>query len=395
MTTRAGWIGAVAVLATPPMVKLTAPDATSGDFFAWAVAIDDRTAVIAAREDDAPHEDSGSVHVFTGRSPHAMLTPIDADPRDRFGWSVAIDGGFAVIGARLDDDADNDAGSAYVFALDDGQWLERTKLTAPDAEADDAFGWSVAISGKRIAIGAPLKPPGGVVYIFEATHRLWRVTARIEPPAHTARLFGTSLALVGDVLVVGDEGDVQQAVGSGAAYIYDLASNHAPVRLVGDHDGDTDGIAFGRDVALHGNVIVVGAPRDNSGGGRWSGAAYVFEAGARTARLTASDSSAWDELGHAVAIHGTTILAGAPGDDDDGFGSGAVYVYRRSATTGTTGVTWTAATETLKLTAPDAAEDDRFGWSLALDATTALIGAPHESDAGFWAGAAYLVSLDD
>ena len=134
--------------------KLIASDAAGGDFFGGSVAISGESVVVGAFNDDDTASDSGSAYVFqrsgTTWSQEAKLTASDAALSDFFGFSVAISGDTAVVGAHLDDDAGGDSGSAYVFQRSAGVWSEQQKLTASDAALADEFGFSVAISG-----GAP------------------------------------------------------------------------------------------------------------------------------------------------------------------------------------------------------------------------------------------------
>ncbi len=143
---------------------------------------------------------------------------------------------------------------------------------------------------------------------------------------------------------------------------------------------------FGRSVAIAGDTVVVGTPRDDEAG-RSSGAAYVFTRSGTTwaqeAKLTASDAAAKDRLGRRVAIAGDTVVVGAAGDDDAGSSSGAAYVFTRSSTT------WT---EAAKLTASDGAAGERSGRSVAIAGDTVVVGTPRDDEAGSTSGAAYVFS---
>ena len=157
------------------MAKLTASDAATGDAFGSSVAIDGDTIVVgASRKDDQ----TGAVYVFRttdGGATYdelAKLTASDAAEGDRFGWSVAIDGGTIVVGTPYDDDAGLTSGSAYVFLTTDGgaTYGQVAKLTASDGAASDYFGYSVAISGGTVVVGAYWDDDGGYssgsVYVF-------------------------------------------------------------------------------------------------------------------------------------------------------------------------------------------------------------------------------------
>jgi len=145
----------------------------------------------------------------------------------------------------------------------------------------------------------------------------------------------------------------------------------------------TDGAAgdwFGRSVALHGNIAIVGARRDDDNG-RNSGSAYLFETttGTQIAKLVPADGAEEDSFGWSVAIGGTTTIVGAPEDDDNGPNSGSAYLFDV-----TTGI------QIAKLLPTDGAAADSFGESVALDGTTAIVGACRNDDNGANSGSAYL-----
>ena len=108
------------------MAKLTASDATADDAFGWRVAIDGDVIVVVAVYDDDAGSSSGSIYVFrtsdggANYGQVAKLTASDAASGDKFGWSVAIDGSTIVVGASGDEDGGSASGSAYVFRTTDG-----------------------------------------------------------------------------------------------------------------------------------------------------------------------------------------------------------------------------------------------------------------------------------
>ena len=144
------------------------------------------------------------------------------------------------------------------------------------------------------------------------------------------------------------------------------------------------GDRFGTSVTLDGDTVLVGAPYDDDGGSD-SGSAYVFTrsgtAWSLQAKLTAGDAAAGDGFGTSVALDGDTALVGAYGDDDSGSASGSTYMFTRSDS---------AWIQQGKLTAGDAAADDGFGGSVALDGDTALVGAYEDDDGGSGSGSAYV-----
>ena len=160
--------------------KLTASDAAGSDSFGSSVGISGETVVVGAPSDDDGGSNSGSVYLFQYNQGEAdnwvqvsKLSAFDGDPHDGFGSSVSIDGHSVVVGAVVDDEAGDRAGSAYVFEGSQGgtgSWGQVNKLTASDAAADDLFGISVGISDGTLVVGARDDDDAGVssgsAYIF-------------------------------------------------------------------------------------------------------------------------------------------------------------------------------------------------------------------------------------
>jgi len=155
------------------LMKLRAPDPRVGDDFGWAVALTDTLAIVAAptRGNDSV-SDRGSVFFYDRATGQLVreIVPADAFSDWRFGESLAVDGDTLVVGAGDAGPFEN-SGAAYVFELSTG--VEQFKLVPRDADAGDRFGASVAIEGGRIAVGAPgddeLGADAGAVYVFSAT----------------------------------------------------------------------------------------------------------------------------------------------------------------------------------------------------------------------------------
>jgi hypothetical protein len=140
--------------------KLLAGDGAAGDYFGASVAVSGNTAIIGAYGDDDKGSGSGTAYVFVRAadgtwSQQAKLTADDGASWDVFGCSVAVSGDTAVIGAYADDDKGSASGSTYVFVrATGGAWSQQAKLTADDGAASDWFGYSVAVSGDTAVIGA-------------------------------------------------------------------------------------------------------------------------------------------------------------------------------------------------------------------------------------------------
>jgi hypothetical protein len=312
----------------------------------------------------------------------AELAPSDAGSSDSFGASVALDGNVAVVGALYNDNANGgDAGAAYVYRFDGVNWTLEAKLLADDGAAADLLGTAVAVDGDVALIGARLDDDAGSgtgsAYVFRYDGTGWTQQAKLTASDGAAEdLFGDAVSLYGDVAVVGALGHDDGGSASGAAYVYRLNGSAwiEEAKLTASDAADEDW--FGASVALHDDVILVGAYGKDDDGSR-SGAAYVFRYdGTRwneETTLTASDAAALDEFGRRVAIDTNTAVVGAPGDDDAGSASGSAYVFSFD------GSSWT---EQGKVTPSDGAAGDSFGSALSISGDWMVIGAPSASLSG-------------
>ncbi len=361
-----------------------ASDGGAGDWFGVSVAIDGDTAIVGAHGDDDRGTDSGSAYVFERVdgvwTEAAKLTAADGQPGDRFGWSVAISGDTAIVGAYLDDSR---RGAAYVFQRVDGVWTEAAKLTAADRQTRDYFGVSVAIAGDTAVVGAYGDDSNrGAAYVFERVGNAWTQVAKLTAADGPGGSFGLSVAISGDMAVVGAMADDDRGTGAGAAYVFERVGNAwTQVAKLTASDGQ-GWDRFGVSVAISGDTAVVGAYRDDND----RGSAYVFEragnAWTQVAKLTASDGQAEDHFGVSVAIAGDTAVVGAYHDDDLGPAAGSAYVFERA------GNAWTQAH---KLTAADGQTNDYFGISVAISGDTAVVGAYGDDNRGYNAGSVYFM----
>jgi len=217
--------------------KLVASDGTAGDGFGWSVSINGDYAIIGigAFLDDY----IGSAYIFkrTGSSwtEEAKLTASDGTTGDHFGWSVSINGDYAIIGALFDDSA---TGSAYIFKRIGSSWTQQAKLLASDGAAGDVFGYSVSISGDYAIIGTDGdESTAGSAYIFKRTGSSWTEEAKLTASdGTTGDQFGWSVSINGDYAIIGAYGDDST---TGSAYVFDTLNKppSAPT-IEGEGNGD-------------------------------------------------------------------------------------------------------------------------------------------------------------
>jgi hypothetical protein len=357
-------------------VKLLASDGAAEDGFGWFVAIDGDRIVVGA-PGAAP---TGAAYVFRRTATNTWvevdkLIASDGAMVDEFGYCVAIDGDHIVIGAP---GVSFDTGAVYVFReTSPDDWTEVTKLYFSDGSSGDLFGWSVAISGDRIAAGAPgYDMASGVVAVFrETSPDTWEETAMLRSSdIEVFDFWGWSVDIDGSTIVFG-------APGYGAACVFHETTldtwEEVDILFPSDSPG---GDGFGVSVAIDGDRIVVGAEAGENNG-EDTGAAYIFRdiggTWSEVAKLTASDGEDLDSFGCSVVIEGDRIVIGAPGDDS---GTGSAYVFRESGLDN-----WS---EVEKLTVSDGETIDYFGYSVAISGSHIVCGADGDSVNGILSGSA-------
>ena len=376
------------VQAGPPwkqVHKMLATDGSEGDVLGDAVAMDGNLAVVGAEFAFGSITNSGAAYVFDLTTGQQLLKLLPDDPgadSDQFGFSVAIEGNIALVGARWDDDNGIDSGSAYLFDVNTGQQL--FKLLPSDGAAGSVFGTSVALSGNIALVGAAGDEENGIasgsVYVFDAT--TGAQLNKLRPlDAASGYGFGFTSSLSGNIAVIGAWGVDDVGENSGAAYIFDVTTGEQLFKL--NASDAASGDLFGNSVAIDGNTILVGAQFHASKGGN-SGAAYVFDAttGEQLYNLSASDASSGSEFGYAVAVNGSTAVISAIADNAKGFRSGSAYVFDVST-----------GGQLYKLIASDGKALSGFGFDVDVQGTVALIGSDLTEDNGKSSGSAYVYHL--
>jgi hypothetical protein len=330
----------------------------------------------------------------------AKLIAGDAEMSDYAGYSVAVDGDTAVVGAYGEDDLGSEAGAAYIFVRDSyGVWSQQQKLTASDGQADDRFGYAVALDGDTAVIGKEswdfFDPPPGAAYVFTRDSAgVWSeqqvLTAFDGEPGD---YFGEAVAVNAETILIGAYGDDDMGTSAGAAYVFvqDSAGIWGLQQKL-TTSSDTSGDYFGRSVDLDGDTAVIAAPGfDYTGSITDSGMAYVYtrdSTGIWTLQdeLIPSDNDFFNQFGKSVAVSGDTVLVGCPNDDQIAYNTGAAYVFTRDST----GI-WT---EQHKLIASDASYYESFGFAVDLDGDSLVVGAYLDDDNGADSGSVYVYTRD-
>lgn len=358
--------------------ELIASDPGGNDHFGVSVDVDGNTAAVGAEFEDTGGSNAGAVYVYTKTGPNWVqqqkVTPNDPSAGKQFGRSVALDGDTLAVGAIGENTF---TGAIYVFTRTAGVWSQQDKLVPSDAGIAKFIGTSVALDGDTIAAGSN----GGQsattsVAVFVRNAGVWSEQALLRASNEgEGDVFGISVAIDGDTVIVGGTGADPAPAGHGSGIAY------AFVRSVTDFWSEqtifihSDAVAddsFGSSVAIDGDTAVIGA-RNHEGGDSNSGAAYIFErvgtAWSETGKLLPGDPAFSGNFGASCDIQGATIVVGAQGNLVGGVNSGAAYVYE------TDGGGWS---EHQKLFHDNPAPIDEFGFSVAFDGTSILVGGRQE-----------------
>ncbi len=382
--------------------RLTATNPNSSDYFGYSVSVSGNTAVIGTHLDDDAGSDAGCAYIFEKVggiwTEIAKLTASDATNNHWFGYSVSISNDLIVVGAYRDN---GDQGAAYVFEQPMGGWVDMTetgKLTASDGAGSDKFGFAVSISNNQIAIGSPEDDDNGTdsgsMYVFEEPVSGWEnmtETAKlVSSDGNGSDLFGYSVSISDNTILVGAHLQDQLGTDAGAAYIFEKpnggwANGNEDAKLTAS-DGSA-GDWFGYSVAISGDDAIIGAYGDNA----QAGSAYIFSKPAGdwvttsiSTKLDSENNSGVDRFGYSVAISDGIAIVGAPYSDNPSNDQGSAFLFQKSDGT------WNHRLGTLVLKVSDGVTDDRAGWSVSISGNTVFSGA--FSATGFDHGAVYVYS---
>jgi len=448
------------------------------DLFGYVVAVsaDGQTVAVSAPyedgsvsggENDNSNLSSGAVYVFTrttsGWTQQAYIKASNAGANDMFGWSLALSdsGDTLAVGAYKEDsnatgvngnqnhDIATDSGAVYVFTRSGGNWTQQAYIKASNTANADNFGRSLALSGNgdTLIVGAPNTDDGGSntgsAYVFTRNSGNWSQQAYLKASnAGVDDRFGWAVAISADggTLAAGAHSEDSSATGingnqsdnsktdSGAVYVFTKTSGNWNQQAYLKASNTGAGDEFGKALALsaNGNVLIVGAPQEDSNStgingdegnnqAADSGAVYVFARSsgnwAQQAYVKASNTGAGDLFGTSVTVtaDGRTMAASASGEDSKSSGingdqtddsypdSGAAYIFVYSPDSST----WN---QQAYLKEPNTDSYDGLGYSIAISANSEILaaGAPlensratgvggdQEDNSGYWNGAVFI-----
>jgi len=377
----------------------TSSNNASGDNFGVRMNMSGETVVVGGIDDSHDSPFSGAAYVFVkvgaGWVQQQKLTATAPVTNQGFAASVAIEGNTIVVGAPGEDDETQPlAGAAYVFIRDGSNWLLQQKLRLPETRTGDAFGTAVGISGDSIVVTAPGDADNnflsGTASVFTRDQNgVWSFQQKFRATDQILdQMYGASVAISGDTVMVGSEylAPIHNA-GIGAVYVYERVGAMWTLTKKLTSSTWRGGYEFGRFLAMDGNVAVISAYHEEHGSNT-RGSLYVFVRDSGEWRqqqklFVKEDLAEWDFFGVGVAIHGTTIVAGNNGADEQ---RGAAYIF-----TADNKLNWSQQT---KLRASDGLIDEHFGTGVATNGSDVLVGATSKAISGPSCGAVYYSSLN-
>ncbi len=382
---------------------LVPPDGYRYDWFGYSVSIsNDRIVIGSPRAGLSGIDETGAAYVFrfeptTGQweFEQKLLGSDDIDGA-YFGISVSISGDVVAVGAS--GQTITTQGATYVFRRDplSSVWSEEEKLFAVSTPYD-FFGYSVCCQGDQLLVGAPtydgLATDAGAAFVYGYDGVSWQPEQTLLAPGGAAYdRFGWSVALSGDVALIGSPGDGGVGISSGSAYFFrygpgtDWAFEQKALSIPA-----VVAETYGSTVALNGNVAVVASSTLN--GPTAIGVADVYRWDSLSAswlleqRLAPSVPFAGTNFGTSAAIGDGQILVGASTGDGLVLETGSVHPFEFEAGSGS----WVE--QPFPLLA-DGAEGDWFGAAVAADGDRVLIGAPHDRVRGQFSGSAVIYERD-
>ncbi len=387
--------------------KLLATDGLAGDFFGQAVAISKDRIAVGAYQYDEPGvaNNLGAAYIFdfnavAGTYDYTQkIIPASGNFNTAFGNSIALDKDTMtpnriLVGASGDDEMGTGAGAAYVFDFNNPTWSQTQKFIQGDGVLNDKFGERVSISGETAVVGAykdqELGVNAGAVYVFNYVNNNWVFSQKLfADDAASGDLFGWAVSVENNRLVVGAQGDEGF---TGSVYVFENdGSSWTQQHKLSASDGAAAD-AFGSDVDISGDRLLVGARFDGTTGGSAAGSAYVFDYDVINnqwdevmPKLTASDGYLNDNFGVSVALDGDYAIIGAWADDDNGSSSGAAYIFNYD------GTNWY---QYPKLLPADIDSGDFFGLDVDIQGQWAIIGAPGDDEMGLTVGSVYVYQID-
>ncbi len=330
------------------VVKITASDARERDRFGYSTDIDaDRAVIGAFRVEHSGFTKAGAAYIYErhqgGPSAWGEVTKLTAsDPRESSGYgiAVAVAGDTVLVGGPRA----GETGSVYVYERDSGgpgAWGEADRLASSSGAAGDRFGCAVDLDGDTALIGAHAVDThsgglnAGAAYVFVRQGTTWVEQAELlaSDGAPGDRLGGYVALSGGTAIVSAVRHDTSWLIDAGAAYVFvrtgQTWSEQAKLTAGSPQIGDR----FGRSVSISGDIVAVGADREDNLGLLDLGVAHMYSrtgtSWTEAARLAPSDPTFAFYFGQGVSVDGDSVVVGSAAlDSTMNFKLGAAYVFK-------------------------------------------------------------------
>ncbi len=373
--------------------KLVSSDLELYDGFGYDVAIDGNFAVVGAYNEGADWSAYGAAYVFQkvdgSWTQMQKLTAYDADLYDMMGYAVAISGDYIAVSCYMDDDNGTDSGSVYIFHFNGSTWVFHQKLIGTEVDAGDQFGNSLSMNGSYLVVGAFADATGGTnmgaAYIFALNGTIWTQTNRLTAyDGEAGDNYGVDVGIDGDTIIIGSSGDDDVAITAGAAYVYINSGRGWNFQTKILPVGLGYNSAFGKKLSLSGDFAAFGIDTDDT---------YAINAG--SVHIWHRNGTAWSHyavlyadvpgesynFGSDVAIDGNYLVVGEWEDELEGTLSGSAFIFNYNNSQ------WT---QVKKLYSADGSYNSCFGYAVAISDKSVLIGAFGQTTGTLeYSGAAY------
>ena len=383
--------------------KLQASTPATSAYFGTSVAMDGNYAVVGARGESS---NAGAAYIYK-RGVDGNFTLLqkivasDNAASTNFGSRVAIEGEYVVVGKYGDDAGGTDTGSIYIFKNDGSDNFTQTqKIQAADHQASDYFGISLDISGGYIVVGAHAEDQkgtdAGAAYIFKNSNGTFVQTQKLTASnAGASDNFGGTVAIDGNYVIVAAQGEDTGVTDAGMVYVFKNEGGSFVEKTQLQASNRSGGDYFGNSIAIDGDYVVIGASGDDATTFN-AGSVYIFKNDGsdnftQIQKLEVRNGQTNAYFGNTLTISGKDLVIGGYRSDSNGYGSGAVYLFENNGSD--------VFVQTGKMRASDAQADDYFGQAIALYDGTLLVGADYEDSGATSAGALYVfdayVQADD
>ena len=322
-------------------------------------------------------------------APDQSIGASDAQPYDALGYGIAVDGTMMLVGARGSDSIALNGGAVYAYSRGSNGWVQFQKLVFTSAAANDEIGTAIALKGSAGAAGAPQRGPGGSVFALRFDGGAWFPVAELsDASAGVNAEFGAAVACTADTIAVGAPASTED-VGTfaGRVRLFNRVGTQwvadALLRATYPDPGDRYGFA----VAMDADWLAISAPGDDDVAVN-AGAVWLYRRTKGQYDLVqklvpppSAGSIAGAAFGQSVAISGGSLVVGATLLDAAGVDSGAAFHYDLAVS---------GASLRATLLPPAGSTGAQFGFSVATDGNSVVVGAPGLNVGGQLRGGAFL-----